>query len=443
VNNDKHVDAYGVLSQPRGKKMGNTLGWEVATNDACVACHGVVMKDGNAKDKNFKLENEGVSCCVCHGPFKEWITQHGAYPDIDKWRKFDHFYKEAHYGMTNLWNLAERAELCVSCHVGASQRAAGPFQAPVKFVTHKMYAAGHPPLPSFEVATFSDQMPRHWQYRREKDAPMRQLLHHDGKDLEQTHLIVVGAAVSLRESMRLLADQARECVRATDPEKATLDFANFDCYACHHDLKSPSWRQKRGLTGTLGRVPMRPIPTALVKLAVRHVSGGKEGDKREAAFSQLLKGVEEGFNKQPFGDPGTIAPAAAQLAEWADGLAKELNEKGKDFDKEAVARLLALLPRIAQEKAPDYDSARQIAWAYRTMQNEYCEVTKAKPPETVRKAVEDLDSQLKLVLPAGRKASIDTQLGECLAARNQYDPEKFEKAMRELAADPVRSVTPR
>ena len=30
-------------------------------------------------------------------------------------------------------------------------------------VTHEMYAAGHPPLPGFEIATFCSQMPPHWE----------------------------------------------------------------------------------------------------------------------------------------------------------------------------------------------------------------------------------------------------------------------------------------
>ena len=33
---------------------------------------------------------------------------------------------------------------------------------------HEWYAAGHPPLPSFELATFESQMPAHWKSLREK-----------------------------------------------------------------------------------------------------------------------------------------------------------------------------------------------------------------------------------------------------------------------------------
>ena len=100
-------------------------------------------------------------------------------------------------------------------------------------------------------------MPRHWQYLREKPEEARELILKKKRvDREQTRLVLVGAAVNLRESMRLLRDQAAECAKATDPDKRALDFASFDCYACHHDLQSKSWRQKRPAAGRPGRPPM-------------------------------------------------------------------------------------------------------------------------------------------------------------------------------------------
>ena len=44
-------------------------------------------------------------------------------------------------------NPARRAERCTSCHVGSESEG--------RFVTHEMYAAGHPPLPPVEVMAFS------------------------------------------------------------------------------------------------------------------------------------------------------------------------------------------------------------------------------------------------------------------------------------------------
>src|SRR5438874_5719430 len=123
--------------------------------------------------------------------------------------------------MTDLWDPAKRARLCAACHVG------DPAQG--KFVTHEMYAAGHPPLPGFEPAAFSNAMPRHWQYLREKSPEIQKVLGYDGREREQTKLVMVGAAESLHQAMKLLADQADRCARAREEDRRGLDFANFDC----------------------------------------------------------------------------------------------------------------------------------------------------------------------------------------------------------------------
>src|SRR5439155_23427773 len=123
-----------------------------------------------------------------------------------------------------------------------------------------------PPLPSVELATFSDAMPRHWKYLSEKPAKVQKILEYDPAkaDLERTQLVVVAALVSFRESMNLLAAQAEQ----GDKDKSWPELAQFDCYACHHDLKAKSWRQQRGYHGKPGRPDMRPWPTTLVHLGI-------------------------------------------------------------------------------------------------------------------------------------------------------------------------------
>src|SRR5947209_12356109 len=101
--------------------------------------------------------------------------------------------------MTDLWDPAKRTALCASCHIGNKEQG--------KFVTHEMYAAGHPPLPGFEVATFSNQMPRHWQYLKEKDEKVLALLEYDAAQasLEETNLLAIGVLVNFQASMDILA----------------------------------------------------------------------------------------------------------------------------------------------------------------------------------------------------------------------------------------------
>src|SRR5262249_11781730 len=146
---------------------------------------------------------------ACHGAYKEWFVEHGVFAKA--WREMSREDKETKKGMFDLWNPVKRAEKCASCHIGN--------RAERKVLTHEIYAAGHPPLPSFEAATFSDQMPRHWQYLAEKKPEVQQLLHFDGK-LERTHLALVSAAVSLREAMKLVAEEAAECAQEPDAPKA-------------------------------------------------------------------------------------------------------------------------------------------------------------------------------------------------------------------------------
>src|SRR5262245_23651017 len=347
---DKHVDAYKVLSGERGKQMGKLLGYDVASDPRCLSCHGAVVADEKAKHKTFTLD-DGVSCSICHGPYKEWYT-HGLPVFVDDWRKMTPREKEAKYGMTDLWDPAKRTALCASCHQGNKEQG--------KFVTHEMYAAGHPPLPSFEVATFSDQMPRHWQYRREKPKKVQDLLKYDGVDREQTKLILVGAAVTLRESMRLLVEECQECIKATDADRKSLDYAHFDCYACHHDLKSPSWRQKRGYSGKPGRVPRQPWPTVLIPLVIPFAAGDDRARQQATEeFEARVKALDAAFDAQPFGDPARIETAARALQQWASTLAERVNDPGKVCDDAAARAFLAALPVQLGKTNLDYDSARQ------------------------------------------------------------------------------------
>ena len=59
----------------------------------------------------------------------------------------------------------------------------------------------------------------------------------------------VGQVVSAEAALRLLIGRATAAKEKAQPWP---EFAEYDCYACHHGLQGPSWRQKRGYAG---RVP--------------------------------------------------------------------------------------------------------------------------------------------------------------------------------------------
>ncbi|HEV8058888.1 MAG TPA: hypothetical protein VGP68_03395, partial [Gemmataceae bacterium] len=53
----------------------------------------------------------------------------------------------------------------------------------------------------------------------------------------------LGQVLSAQAALELLA------TRASDTGRPWPEFAEYDCFACHHDLKSKSWRAAEQLHG--------------------------------------------------------------------------------------------------------------------------------------------------------------------------------------------------
>ena len=193
--------------------------------------------------------------------------------------------KEQKFGMTDLWDPAKRTHMCASCHVGNS--------AEGKVVTHAMYAAGHPPLPSFEVATFSEPCRGTGNICKEKpEAAEAAQVRSDAKWRRRSSSSCGGTASCAKPS----ACSTRRGARGRKiPRNKCLDLAQFDCCSCHHDLKMQSWRQRRGYSGTPGRPSMRGWPTVLARLGgsdrgrgagAGQASGGAHSRLRRPAVRQ-------------------------------------------------------------------------------------------------------------------------------------------------------------
>jgi cytochrome c554/c'-like protein len=399
---DKHADATEQLRSKRALEMAALMkmGKKPAEDARCLNCHGFSERNPELLNNAKKIVNEGVTCVVCHGPSKEWVLPHGDFSREGRlaWQKLTREDKDIKWGMRDLWDPAKRARLCASCHVGSA--------ADGRVLTHEMYAAGHPPLPSFEPARFSETM-RHWQYRFEKPEPVQKILGYKKGEMERTQLVAVGAAVTFESSMRLLAAEPR-----------SPDMARFDCAACHHDLRSPSWRQQRGYSGVVPGRPMAPIwPSALLRATPGYAGESlKEYEERSAR-------LKESFSKQPYGEPAQVAEEAGKLADWAAELAKRI--AAKPMDEVAARRFLRALCDLQPGELLDYDSARQVAWAIEM-------VTKDLGAKS--DALVALDGELRLALPSGRKQSIVDQLGDALKVRTRYDPQTFRKRIAEVSA---------
>ena len=442
-DNDKHHFAYTVIDTQdpkndkadRARRMEKILAngdekYKVYEDKRCLACHALVVNPDIEKAKTFDLK-EGVNCVVCHGAYREWVIDHPS--DLSGFDKLTRAEKEEKKGLIDLWNPVRRAQLCASCHVG---NLASPNEQ--KFVTHEMYAAGHPPLPSFEVAVFSNEMPRHWLYIRQKPdkAVERQHLKKSNFRYEETQLVLVGAAVTLVNSMNLLVAEADKAIAGKD----VLDLSNFDCYACHHDLQNPSWRQERGYgKGKPGRVPMKNWPAVLVKLACHYGAADEAAGKaKEAELKKQLDDLDRAFQARPYGEAKAIKAAAEKLAAWAKELAGEVNMKV--CTAADAARLRKIVPTLykAANKSQwlDFDSARQVAWAYKVLYFEHADLNWEKPQKEtpVVKEFEELNKHLRLKLPASPKV-IETDLGENLKALNSYKPVEFTKFLQRLSGN--------
>jgi hypothetical protein len=204
IAQDRHAHATEVLSNPVSVRIGRILGIG-APNSApkCLTCHALDVPEGR-QARTFA--NEGVSCEACHGPASAWLGPHTT-------RGWTHA-QSVQLGMHDTKDLVKRTERCLTCHLGTAD----------KYVDHEMIAAGHPDL-VFDLEAFSAAMPRHWRVPADVDpfVPARSF--------------GVGQLVQVRSALDRLARRAKGPVW---PE-----YAELDCFACHHSLTRPedSWRQ--------------------------------------------------------------------------------------------------------------------------------------------------------------------------------------------------------
>jgi hypothetical protein len=427
---DRHQLATRVLTEPRGRRMAELLGIKGDVTDPaahrhwqqCLNCHGVAIADEKEADSESFAPKQrianGVSCVVCHGPHAEWVNAH-VKPVGNNWRTLTREEKRDKFGLTDLWDPVRRAELCCSCHVGSA--------AERKVVTHEMYAAGHPPLASFEIVTFSDAMPRHWETLAEKyhRLPKAKAIYEKAYQLsedvgeQQVRLLLTSAVISLRSSAQIVAAYAKADRPGT--ERDWPEFALYDCYACHHDLKSDSWRQKRGYAGKPGRPQMTAWPLALAPLAIP-----PEPRAAAADYRKRLAALQSAFSKTPFGDPADVLPAADAMAVWSDMMLKQVQHSRYD-----VGKLLTALLQRNENALLDFDSARQVSWTVQVLLKEaypgLFDSAKVKEP------LDRLREQLALALPTGKQPMPEEYTRTTMTKRAEYDTSGLQKEFRALA----------
>jgi hypothetical protein len=425
---DRHALAFAVLEGPRGQRMAKILNFDVTKDARCLNCHATTYRP-DRQGKDFSLR-DGVSCDGCHGPAEHWLLDH-AFKE-ETWRALTPEAKEA-LGMFNVRDPVKRAELCMSCHVGNALEG--------KVVSHEMYAAGHPPLPAIEVAGFSLNLPKHWMdlkdipFLKKADDKLQKAYHFHNAEFQQTKQVLASGVVGVRNLMTLVALRARpESTAPSGPATPSwpppwlrplskgepkdrwpelvglfdqkigpalqerwpeIAMAQSDCSGCHHDLKSKSWRQVRGYAGRPGRPQLQSWPFALAGLVVADETVATD-------LTSSLKKLQMALDAQPFGDPSAVSAAA-------DGLHKcslRFRNPSQDVDRQLALSLLKRLTTFTTDDFRDYDSARQIAWAFLMIYGDL--VPESKQPQEVTKILEALDDELSLTLNSpARKKSVE------------------------------------
>jgi Cytochrome c554 and c-prime len=519
---DRHAQAYAVLKGPRGQRIGRLLGIDVTNvkeGAMCLGCHATNFLPGHEGD-GFYL-GDGVSCDGCHGPAGRWISEHSL--KWQSWRKLSPGQKAAR-DMFDVRDPWKRADLCTSCHVGSP--------AEGKVVTHAMYAAGHPPLASFELASFSKNLPPHWSdlaatkyFMNAREEKVRKDYRLETARYQHTMLVLAGSVVVARKAMELLAARAemgplahkygasagwpppwlqdyfKQEARKRWPEleigeklKAMLKIelpdkvaerwpevamAQSDCYACHHELKSPSWRQARGYHGRPGRPQFQSWSLTLAALTLT--------SEERQEHDSLLKGLRDAFDARPFGASGAVAAAAKKLATFfAERSYREIHVDDK-LARSWLTKLTSSVPpahadsarssddsraKHAAHEYVDYDGARQIAWAFRAIYlDHWNEKNQLAKGQDVLGILKELDRSLNLSVDSGVRhecakkrqdlmgkksiyentmkdvltgagaerflAELDTineeELRGNLAGISEYDPALFQKRLAELA----------
>jgi hypothetical protein len=374
VASDPHARAYEALYLPVSQQMAKQLELENAhTAPVCLSCHSINATPRELTAESRHTLHDGVGCEACHGAAEKWLDAHkwGA------WSALSGQQKRA-LGYRDVADVVERTRLCAECHVGAEGRD----------VNHDLIAAGHPRM-TFEMSAYHANLPKHW---KNESTPADEL---------DARLWLVGQAVAVEASAAQLAR------RAADEASPWPELSEYDCFACHHDLADPSWRQiefdaASGLPPGEARWGSWQYP--LVNL-LQDASAGNAGpalDELRAAMQRVLPdraaagewaaGVQNEFDSltlaagaAPLGRGDQLSliarvadvGAAPALANWDDAAQRFLAsaamayslQAGGDGDRgaereglarieEALAQIRALLQFSDDDQAATYNSPR-------------------------------------------------------------------------------------
>ncbi|MFN4258774.1 MAG: multiheme c-type cytochrome [Gemmataceae bacterium] len=287
MEHDPHAKAYTVLLTERSRHMLQL--YDPAARHGpqhdtrCLFCHST---DAVLAQRGHPLATQdGVSCERCHGAAQGWLADHHT-TVWDRWSA----QQKAERGFQDTKDLVNRVRLCAECHIGT-----GEYQ-----VDHDLIAAGHPRL-HFEYGAYLATLKPHWDARAEKTRH---------PDLE-ARVWLIGQVVSAELALRLLAERADMAPPADQPptQQPWPEFAEYNCFACHHDLQPDGWRRQQALPGKLpGTLPWSNWYYAMVPEALATLP------EKQQKVTKALTGLRNEM-EQPYPTPTRVAAQARTSAE--------------------------------------------------------------------------------------------------------------------------------
>lgn len=356
IQDDVHAKAFSVLYNDESKLMAKLMHLDKPAHEAplCLNCHAPQNDppfDDHVADYSELLD--GVGCESCHGAAHKWLAPHVRRDWSSKSPE-----EKAKFGFRDTKDLWTRSMVCADCHVGE----------PGRDVNHDLYAAGHPRL-FYEMAAFNTNMPAHWD--RNKD---RARAGTDKASAFEAKLWALGQLASAEAGLDLLSFRAKEASLDVKefsegkpyPSQMTIpvwpEYAEVECFSCHHDLSAPSWRQKRGYAGRRpGDYPWGTWLFPLVPSVAKHL-GDQDLGADDSPLGHLMSEMAKPLPKQEL-----VVENAEKLREQMTWAAAKINNTNPSSDQ--IAHLLSGVSMSGGQHAmQSWDAATQAYLAMVALQ---------------------------------------------------------------------------
>jgi len=424
---DPHAKSLRVLYNEDSSRISRNLRKinpsrpEHAYEDAsCLSCHAVTYSLPGEKQAGKTIQHvEAVSCEACHGPAQHWLAEHL----LPSWKTLPNDDKKKSFGFHPTKNIAQRIDLCVSCHIGSAD----------KEVNHDLIAAGHPRL-AYEYTRFhyAPHYGKHWNEREPNpDFEIRAWL--------------VGQTTAMRQVIALLQTRLKEVnagPEASDGKTVSRswpELSELSCFACHQSIGKE--RPRSQSTGPVERLVGTPgwnlwyfaLLDVLERQTPRLFSGARQPTLTNV--KQLLKRIHANPN-----DKAEILRlsilADEELKQW------QLQLQGTKVDAAGLLQVLHDLSDhvLIQSKGKAGESLRDYDWDYLVQHYLACAaMVHARGDVGGDKVLWNQVKQLVKELQEALKYPDDPESVTKFNSPRDYDPETVKKLfqkLRQLTAPP-------